>query len=93
MPPTQVSRMPLVRAASYGLLRRVAAHSNQGRNDGGARGTIPRAPTHYEGAESLRGALKSPNNITSTSVQYICFQKPTGLNMGVPHLLLAPGSI
>ena len=38
--------MPLVRAEYqyyHGLLRRFAARSNQGRNDGEARGTIPRA--------------------------------------------------
>jgi len=47
--------MSLVRAEYHGLLRRVAARSDQGRNDGGARATIPRAP-------------KSPNNVASTSV-------------------------
>jgi len=46
-PKAQGSRMPLVRAVYHDLLRRVAARSNQG----GARGTIVRAPNHYEGAE------------------------------------------
>ena len=45
------SRTPLVKAEYHGLLRSVALRSNQGRNDGGARGTIPRALNHYEGAE------------------------------------------
>jgi len=42
-PPSKAkgSRMPLVRAEYYGLLRRVAARSNQGRNDWGARVTKP----------------------------------------------------
>jgi len=43
--------MSLVRAVYHDLLRRVAVRSNQGRNDEGSRGTIPRAPNHYEGAE------------------------------------------
>ena len=38
---TQGSRMPLVRAVHHGLLRRVAAHSNQGRNDGGQGAQLP----------------------------------------------------
>ena len=32
----------------------------------GGKGTTPRAPRHYVGAESLRGAPKSPNNIPSS---------------------------
>ena len=44
------SLVPLVRAVYHDLLRRVASRSNQGRNEG-ARGTIPRAPNLYEGAE------------------------------------------
>jgi len=32
----------------------------------GQGGTIPREPKHYGGAESLRGALKTPNNVAST---------------------------
>jgi len=38
----------------------------QGRNERGKGGTIPRAPNHYGGAESLRGAPKRPKNVTST---------------------------
>jgi len=34
------------------------------------------------GAESLRGAKKSPNNVTSTSVQYFYFRKTSGSNVG-----------
>jgi len=78
--------MPLVRAEYRGLVRRVAAHSNQGRNEWGSRGTIPRASNLY-------GEPNSPNNVTSTSLQYICFRKTSGLNMGVLNLLLAPGPI
>ena len=33
---------------------------------GGKRGTIPRGPIHYGGAELLLEAPKSPNNVTST---------------------------
>ena len=43
----------------------------QGRNDGGKRGTIPRAPNHH--VESLWEAPKRPNNITSTSFTYSTF--------------------
>jgi len=50
-PKAKGSRMPLVRAEYHGLLSRVAARSNQERNDGGETGIIPRAPNHYEGAE------------------------------------------
>jgi len=34
--------MPLVRAVYHDLLRRVAVHSNQGRNDGGQGAQFPR---------------------------------------------------
>jgi len=42
------SRLLLFRAEYYGLLRRIAARSNQGRNDGGRAGTVSRALNHYE---------------------------------------------
>ena len=70
----------------------------QGRNEG-ARGR------NYLGAQSLGGAEilqerrviagtpKNPNNVTRTSVQYICFRKTSGSNMGAPNLHLAPGAI
>jgi len=32
------------------------------------------------------------HNILS-SIQYICFRKTSGSNMGAPNLLLAPGAI
>jgi len=70
--------MPLVRTVYHDLLRGVAERSNQGRNDGGR--INMRAP-------------KSPNNVTSTSVQYIFCRKTSGSNMGAPNLLLAPGVI
>jgi len=50
-PKAKGSRKSLVRAEYHVLLRRVAARNNQGRNAGGKRGTIPRAPIHYGGAE------------------------------------------
>jgi len=58
--------MPLVRAVYHDLLRRVAARSNQGRNDWeqGAR---------FPGRQITMRAPKSPNNVTSTSVQYSTF--------------------
>ena len=40
-PKAQGSRMPLVRAVYHDLLRRVAARSNQGRNDGGQGAQFP----------------------------------------------------
>ena len=40
-PKAQGSRMPLVRAVNHDLLRRVAALSNQGRNDGGKEAQFP----------------------------------------------------
>jgi len=83
--------MPLVRAVYHDLLRRVAVRSNQGHNDGGQGAQLPgrritmRAPNDC-------GAPKSPSNITKTSVQYICFRKTSGSNIGAPNLLLAPGA-
>jgi len=56
---------PLVSQAGYGP-ELIADKGIQGRNEGG---TIPRAPNHYGGVESLwglRGAPKSPNNVTNT---------------------------
>jgi len=64
--------MPLVRAVYHNLLKPVAARSNQGRNDGVQGSQFPgrritmRAPNDY-------GAPKSPDNVTRTTVQYICF--------------------
>ena len=91
-PKAQGSRMPLVRAVYHDLLRRVAARSNQGRNDEWQGAQFPgrritmRAPNDC-------GTPKSPSNITRTSVQYICFRKTSGSNIGSPNLLLAPGAI
>jgi len=39
--------------------------SSQGRNEGDMGGTIPRAPNCYWSAKWLRGAPKSPNNVTT----------------------------
>ena len=46
---------------------RVRCHRRQGRNERGQGGAITRGPSHYGGAKSLRGAPKSPTNVTSTS--------------------------
>jgi len=81
--------------------KHVRRGSAQGRNEGGNGGTIPRAPNHYGGAESLRGA---PNDCglrqkvptvsqVLSSMEYICFRKTSGSNMGTPNLLLALGAI
>jgi len=78
--------MPLVRAAYHDLFRRVAERFNQGRDDGGQGAQFP-------GRRITMKAPKSPNNVTSTSVQYICFRKTSDSNMRVPNLLLAPGAI
>jgi len=78
--------MPLVSVVYHDLLRRVAEHSNQGRNEGGQRAQFP-------GRRITMKAPKSPNNVTSTSVQHICFRKTSGSNMAAPNLLLAPGAI
>jgi len=78
--------MPLVRAVHHGLLRRVAARSNQGRNDGEQGAQFP-------GLRITMRAPKSPNNVTRTSMQYICFRNTSGSNIGAPNLLVAPGAI
>ena len=63
----------------------------QGRSEGV---TIARGPHHYGGTESLRGAPNVPTmSQVLSSVQYICFRKTSGSNMGTPNLLLAPGAI
>jgi len=79
----QGSCMPLVRAVYHDLLRRVTARSNQGRNEG----------AQFTGRRITMRAPKSPDNVTRTSVQYICFRKTSGSNIGAPNLLLAPGAI
>jgi len=66
---------------------------SQGRKDGEEGGTIPRAPDHYGGAESLRGTpnvcwgrRKVPTiSQLFASFQYICFRKTSGSNMGAPN--------
>jgi len=63
----------------------------QGRNDRGQGAQFPRRRTMK--APNDCGAPKSPNNVTRTSVQYICFRKTSGSNIGAPNLLLAPGAI
>ena len=84
--------MPLVRAVYHDLLRRVAARSNQGRNDEGQGAQFPGRRTTVRALNDC-GALKSPNNVTRTSVQYVCFRKTSGSKIGAPNLLFAPGAI
>ena len=74
------------------LLRRVTARSNHGRNDGGQGAQFPGRRTTMKAPNDC-GAPRSPNNGTSTSVQYICFRKTSGSNMVTLNLLLAPGAI
>ena len=64
----QGSRMPLVRAVYYDLLRRVAARSNQGRNDGGQGAQLPGRRITMTPPNDC-GAPKSPKNVTRISVQ------------------------
>ena len=42
----------------------------QGYNEGDKQGTFPRVLNQYGGAKSLRGASKSPNNVTLYFLQY-----------------------
>jgi len=91
-PKTQGSRMPLVRAVYHDLLRRGTARSNQGRIDGGQAAQLPRRRITMRVLNDC-GAPKSPNYVTRTSVQYVCFRKTSGSNIGAPNSLLALGAI
>jgi len=84
--------MPLVRAVYHNLLRCVAARSIQGRNDGEQGAQLPRRRITMRAPNDC-GSPKSRKNVTRTSVQYICLRKTSGLNIGAPNLLLAPGAI
>jgi len=57
----------------------------QGRNEGG---TIPGVSSHCR----ERRKVPTMSHVLS-SMQYICFRKTSGSNMGAPKLLLAPGAI
>jgi len=81
-PKAQGSLMPLVRVVFHDLLRLVAARSNQGHNDG-----------KFPECRITMRVPKSPNNVTRTSVQYICFRKTSGSSIGAPNLLLALSAI
>jgi len=59
----------------------------QGRNEGGKGGTIPRAPNYYGGRKVL-----TMSQVVS-SIEYIFFRKTSGSNVGASHLLLASGAI
>jgi len=84
--------MPLARAVYHDFLRRVAARSNQGRNDGEQGAQFPKRRITMRALNDC-GARKSPNNVTRISMQYICFRKTSGSKIGAPNLLLAPGAI
>jgi len=63
----------------------------QGRNEGG---TIPQPSNHYEGAEWLQGAPKSPNNVTCTFFNTLhLLPKKLRFEHGAPNLLLATCAI
>ena len=50
--------------------------------------------TRGKGGHNSRGRWKAPTMLqVLSSVQYICFRKTSGSNMGAPNLLLAPGTI
>jgi len=58
----------------------------------GKRDTIPRAPNHYGGADSLRGTPKSPNNVTSTFFNTVyLFPKDLRFERGGSKLDSCPG--
>jgi len=63
----------------------------QARGDG--EGTIPRAPDHYGGAESLLGTPNVCWGRRKFLIQYISFRKTSRSNMGAPNLLFAPGAV
>jgi len=62
-------------------------HMN-GRNEGGQGRAIPRVPNDCGGHRKV----PTMSHVLS-SIQYICFRKTSGSNMGTPNLLLAPGAI
>ena len=66
--------------------------SNQGRNDEGQGAQLPGRRITVRASNDC-ATPKSPNNVTGTSVQYICFRKTSGSNIGVPNLLLAPSNL
>jgi len=63
----------------------------QGCNEGD---TCPRAPNRC-GAPIDYGWLQNVATMSQvlSSIQYICFRKTLGSNMGAPNFLLAPGAI
>jgi len=76
----------------YVLLMFLAVYFGEAR--GVARGTVTRAPSHHEGANSLRGHRRGPTVSQVLSLmQYICFQKTSASNMWPSNFLLAPGAI
>jgi len=61
---------------------------------GMTRGTIPRAPCHYGGAQWLQSRRKVTTMSQShSSIHYIYLQNISDSNVGAPNLLLAPDAI
>jgi len=60
---------------------------NKGVTSGGKRGTIPRTPNHCGGRRKVPTLSQ-----VLYSIQFICFRKTLGTNMGAPNLLLATGA-
>jgi len=85
--------MSLVRAEYHGLLRRFAARSDQGRNDGGI-GSQFRAPTHYDqGRRMTAGGVEKSEQCHKYFSAAHLLPKDVRFEHGAPNLLLAPGSI
>ena len=82
------SRMPLVKAEYYGLLRRVAARSNQGRNEGARGAQLP-------GRRITAGGVEKSHQCQNYFLQYNIFasERSQVRTWGAPNLLLAPAAI
>jgi len=80
-PKVKGSRMPLVRAVYNGLLRCVAALSNQGRNDGGQRAQFP-----------WRRKVLTMSQVSYFNAVHL-LPKELRFEHGAPNLFLALGAI
>jgi len=79
----------------YGWISRVVTRGQGGRNSMGTKSLWARWSNAGD-AERLWGRQKVPTMSQAlSSIQYICFRKTSGSNMGAPNLLLllAPGAI
>ena len=60
----------------------------------GKGGVVSLAPNHFEGAESLRLAPKSPNNVTNSSFKSkFTSERPHARTWGASNLFLVPGAV